>query len=183
MLLTAERSAMLVVDIQERLIPAVVEPERVIARTRILLQAADALGIPVTACEQYVKGLGPTVAPVAELLDDSARLGKTTFSCLREPKIRAALDALFAAGRDQIVVCGVEAHVCVLQTVLDLKAAGRQVFVVADAVSSRTPQSVALALDRMAGAGCVVINTEMAVFEWLERAENPAFKAVSALIK
>lgn len=180
MLLSADRSALLVVDIQERLVPAVLDADRVVAKTRILLQAAKTLGIPAFASEQYVKGLGPTVAPVAELLDDGARLEKIAFSCLREPTIAAALRA---AGKDQIVLAGIESHVCVLQTALDLRAAGRDVFVVADAVSSRAASSVDLALTRMTAAGVKTINTEMAVFEWMERAGTPAFRALSALIK
>ena len=180
MLLSAARSALLVIDVQERLTPAVAEADRVIAKSRILAQAAKALSIPAVASEQYRKGLGITVPALAELFDESARIEKMTFSCAGEPAIMAALTG---AGRDQIVLCGIESHVCVLQTALALRALGRQVFVVADAVSSRAPESVALALNRMAQAGVGVVNTEMVVFEWLERAGTPTFKALSALIK
>lgn len=180
MLLSADRSALLVIDIQERLLPAVQEPDRVVARTRILLQAAAALAIPAFASEQYSKGIGPTAAPVAELLPDSARIEKITFSCAGEPAVMAALNA---AGRDQIVLCGIESHVCVLQTALALRALGREVYVVADAVSSRSPRDIDLALARMAQGGVHVVSTEMAVFEWMGRAGTPTFKTLSALIK
>lgn len=180
MLLSADRSALVVVDIQERLIPVVVDAAQVIDRSRILLQAAAALNIPVLSTEQYSKGLGPTVDAIAGLLGDSLRVEKITFSSVGEPAVMAALRAM---GRDQIVLCGIEAHVCVLQTALALRQAGRNVYVVADAVSSRRPDSVALALDRMRAAGVTIVNTEMAVFEWLERAGTPVFKTLSALIK
>lgn len=180
MLLSADRSALLVIDIQERLLPAVQEPERVVARTRILLQAAAALKVPVFASEQYSKGIGRTVAPVAELLPESACFEKITFSCAGEPAIMAALNA---AGRDQIVLCGIESHVCVLQTALALRALGRDVYVVADAVSSRNPRDMELGLARMAQDGIRMISSEMAVFEWMARAGTPIFKQLSALIK
>lgn len=180
MLLSADRSALLVIDIQERLLPAVQEPERVVARTRILLQAATALAVPVFASEQYSKGIGRTVAPVAELLPESTCFEKITFSCAGEPAIIAALNA---AGRDQVVLCGIECHVCVLQTALALRALGREVFVVADAVSSRSPRDLELGLARMAQCGVHLVSCEMTVFEWMGRAGTPVFKQLSALIK
>jgi nicotinamidase-related amidase len=180
MILSRERSLLLVVDIQDRLMPAMHEGERVIHNTRILIQAARALGVPVLTSEQYPRGLGHTAPAVAELLEADRVFEKLSFSCCGDGGFFARLDAL---GRDQVVLVGVEAHVCVLQTALGLRAAGRACTLVADATSSRTPANADLAIARMRDHGVDVASTEMTVFEWLERAGTPEFKAVSALIK
>lgn len=180
MLLSAQRSVLVVVDVQERLLPAVRDQERIVRNTGLLLRAARELAVPVLVSEQYPKGLGPTVASLKELVPDGAMVEKITFSCTGEP---AFLDRLDDIGRDQLVLCGTEAHVCVLQTALGLAAAGRSVFLVADATGSRDPRNAELALARMRMNGVQVVSTEMVVFEWMERAGTPAFKALSALIK
>lgn len=176
----ADDSCLLVVDIQDRLLPKMAHPERVVANTAVLLQAAGRLGVPVLASEQYPRGLGPTVADVAQRLPAGAVVEKLAFSCLGEPGFAERFRAL---GRSQAVVCGMEAHVCVMQTVDDLAAAGTRTFVVADAASSRDAANHELAMARMAQAGAVVVSTEMVVFEWLARAGTDAFRELSALIK
>jgi len=181
MLISASRSLLVVVDIQERLAPAIDGAARIEANTLILLAAAKAVGVPVLATEQYPRGLGHTVPALAEALPPGATLEKLHFSCAREP---AFIDRVAASGRDQLILVGMEAHICVLQTALGLAEGGeREVFVVADAVGSRTPANAELALRRLAGAGVGVVSTEMVAFEWLERAGTPAFKEVSRLVK
>lgn len=179
MLIDADRSQLLVVDVQARLLPAVAEPEAVLASARILLAAAGELGLPVTVSEQYPAGLGPTV-PELTPPPGTEVLAKTEFSCLRNPVIAGRLAGL---GRPHLIVLGLEAHVCVLQTVLQAMVEGFAVFVVADGVSSRRRENRDLALARMRAAGASVISTEMAVFEWLGDARVPAFRALSRLVR
>ncbi|MGY6569413.1 MAG: isochorismatase family protein, partial [Salinarimonas sp.] len=153
-------------------------------RAGILIRAASALDIPVEVTEQYPRGLGPTIAPVREFLPTTAFIHeKITFSAQRDAAFAARFANLMKTGRDQIVVVGAEAHVCVLQTALDLHEAGFSVFYVADAVGSRAPESRELAIARARQAGCVVVNSEMVVFEWMERAGTDTFRALSQLIK
>lgn len=180
MLLSAERSVLVVIDEQERLVPAIHEHERVVRNTTILMDAAAALDVPVLVSEQYPRGLGPTVTVVRQRVDAAAVVEKIHFSCAAEP---AFLEKLEATGRSQIVLAGTEAHVCVLQTALGLAGQGRTVALVADATSSRTPANAELGIARMARAGVEIVSTEMVVFEWLHRAGTPVFKTVSALIK
>jgi nicotinamidase-related amidase len=179
MLIEHAKSQLLLVDLQERLMPAMAEGEPLVHKTTILLQAARALNVRVLASEQYPTGLGPTVAALASQLAPAEILTKTEFSCYANPGLRMRLDA---APR-QVVLAGIEAHVCVLQTALDLIAAGRQVFVVADAVSARSLDSKSIALQRLAGQGVVVVTTEMVLFEWLRRADRAEFKQLSRLIR
>lgn len=184
MLLSANRSHLYVVDIQARLTPAVAEAERLIERAAILLRAAERLQVPVTVTEQYPKGLGETVAAIKNVLPQSAAvLPKMTFSAMGDAAIAERAADLRGEGRNQAVICGAEAHVCVLQTALGLRAAGFEVFVVGDAVASRAPRSVSTAEARLLQAGCLWVTTEMVVFEWLERAGTDDFRALSALIK
>jgi nicotinamidase-related amidase len=173
-LVRAADSILVVIDVQERL-PAVM-PDRasVLRSAGILLEAASRLEIPVVVTEQYPKGLGLTVPELAANLPSGAtRLEKTSFS---------ACGAL-PVGRPQVVLAGMEAHVCVLQTALELAAAGREVFVVADAVCSRTPANYSNALSRMDAAGVIVTNTESVVFEWLRDAAHEHFRPLSKLIR
>ena len=180
MLMERGRALLLLVDVQERLVPAMSEPAPMLANCALLLKGAARLGVPILASEQYPKGLGPTVAELAELVPAEARLPKTEFACGADPGIAARLAA---AGRDQVVLCGIEAHVCVQQTALGLKAAGCTPFVAADATASRRAGNKALALERMRANGIEVVSAEMVLFEWLGRAATPEFKDLSALIR
>jgi nicotinamidase-related amidase len=184
MLLNAHRSQLVVVDVQARLMPAIAEADQVLANTGILLQAAGRLGVPVTVTEQYPKGLGATVGSVLEALPaEAVVLPKITFSAAGDAAIAERIAILRGEGRDQLVICGAEAHVCVLQTALAFRNAGFNVFVVADAVSSRSQHSVNAACARLLHAGCHWVTTEMVVFEWMERAATDDFRALSPLIK
>ena len=183
MLLDRSRSQLLVVDVQDRLLPAMHEAERVVGNCAILMRAAHRLGIPVTISEQYPKGLGGTVARLADVKEDAPVLEKMLFSCAADARIGMRVRGLASEGRSQLVVCGIEAHVCVLQSALGFADGGLSVFVAADATASRRSESSALAHRRLAGAGVSVITTEMAVFEWLHAAGTPEFKELSALIK
>ena len=180
MLLARKQSLLLVIDVQERLMAAMPDAEACLARILLLIEGARLLGVPALASEQYPKGLGATVAPVASALGAAPRLEKLHFSCFREEPLRRAI---FAADRRQLVLCGVETHVCVLQTALDFQAAGFEVHVVADACDSRTAGRKALALDRLRQAGVRIVDSEMVLFEWLERAGTDEFRAISRLVK
>ena len=180
MLLDPERSQLLVVDVQERLMPAMHEPERTIAGACRLLRAAAELAVPATVSEQYPKGLGPTLPAVADLAPAGSTLAKTHFSCAADPQILARLAA---CNRPQVVIAGVEAHVCVLQTAIGLAGMGYRPYVVWDAVTSRAPADKAVAERRLAHAGVDLVTGEMVLFEWLGRAGTPAFKALSPLLR
>lgn len=176
----APRSGLLIVDVQARLAPAIAGHEPAIRRIALLLDAAERLGVPVLASEQNPEGLGPTVPALAERLPAAARVSKTHFSCLREPGFAARWQAL---GRRQAVVCGMEAHVCVAQTALDLVAHGVETFVVVDAVGSRRDENRLAALHRLGLAGVVPVPAESVVFEWLDHSDTPAFRPLIERIK
>jgi nicotinamidase-related amidase len=151
-----------------------------IARCAFLVRAARRLGVPVLASEQYPQGLGRTVPALAGLLDPAEVHAKLHFAGPADPALRAAIEA---HGRDQVVLGGMEAHVCVLQTALQLKALGLEPIVVADAVASRDPVNRELALARLRANQVEIASSEMVVFEWLGQAGTPAFKELVALIK
>ncbi|MBK3772706.1 isochorismatase family protein [Azospirillum brasilense] len=180
MLLSSERSVLVVVDIQEKLMPAIAESARVERNAATLLKVAALLGVPAFATEQYPRGLGPTAASLRALLPPDGVVEKITFSAAREPAFLQRLERL---GRRQVVLAGSEAHVCVMQTALSLVGLGFEVVLVADAVSSRVPANAELGIARMRAAGATIVSTEMVLFEWMERSDIPAFKAVLELIR
>ncbi|MFP4079228.1 MAG: isochorismatase family protein [Ectothiorhodospira sp.] len=180
---SAHRSQLLVVDIQERLASAMSEADRArVGRCAGgLARAAGALEIPITVTEQYPRGIGTTAPEVKAQLPDPARiLEKTTFSCCGDERIMAALTQ---ALRPQIVLCGMEAHVCILQTALGLLHAGFRVFVVEDGVCSRDAEHRRNALERMARAGITVTNYESVIFEWLGNSRHPRFRDLLPLVR
>jgi nicotinamidase-related amidase len=180
-LLERGRSRLLVVDVQEKLAPAMADYASMEAAAGRLIQGARRLAVPAVVSEQYPAGLGPTVAALREALGaETPVLAKTAFSCLGDAALKSGL---LSGARDQVVVCGLEAHVCVLQTSLDLLAHGREVYVVADAVASRVQANRALALERLARARAQIVSTEMVLFEWLGDAADPAFKDISRLVR
>ena len=183
MLIDAAKSSLLIVDVQERLLPVMADGNGVLKQAAILLKAAKALDVPVAVSEQYPKGLGHTVEILIQDIGNAPVFEKSSFSCWRDDGLRKHFTGRHDGGRPQVVIAGIEAHVCVAQTAIDMAQAGFGVFVVADAVSSRAESSVSLALNRMSHSGVEVINTEMAVFELLGKAGTPEFKALSALIK
>lgn len=180
MMIDAKRSSLLIVDVQANLLPVMADPRGVLRGCAVLLRAAKRLAIPVLVSEQYPKGLGHTMGEVMAEVPDGAVVEKMHFSCAFEPAVK---DRLGAIGRKQVVIAGIEAHICVLQTALGLKAAGMEVFVVADSCSSRDPNNHRVAMDRLAANGIGVVTVEMALFEWLHCAGTPEFKELSRLIK
>lgn len=182
-LLTAERSQLLIVDVQERLLPAMASGEGLVERVLVLAQACRRLDVPATASEQYPKGLGTMVPALVEGTAGAPRFEKLAFSCLADPPLCEHLARLRSKGRHQLVIAGIEAHVCVLQTALEARDRGYDVFVVADAVASRAPRSVEVAMSRMVAGGVVPVTTEMVVFEWLGHAGTKAFKDLSPLFR
>lgn len=180
LLVDANRSVLLFIDVQTKLAPAVDQTEDCLARCRLLLAAARRLDIPVLATEHCSENVGPTVAALRDHLSPSEIIEKRHFNGACE----TALDhALTTHGRKMVVIAGMEAHVCVLQTVLGLKAAGYDPVVVADAVASRQSLSRELAISRMREHQVDIVNAEMVVFEWLEVGDSKAFKDILPMIK
>lgn len=173
------RCALLVVDIQERLCAAMNDEalSRVLNRIRALLTGAQALSIPVALTEQYPKGLGPTLSAVRQHAPAATPIEKLRFSAAI-PEVREALK-----GRDQVLIAGMEAHVCVFQTVRDLCAEGTGVFVCADGVLSRASADLQVGLDLCRSAGAVTTSAEAALFDLLEAAGTPEFKAISQAVR
>lgn len=177
-------SQLLVIDVQDRLLTTIDGHERVVFAAERLIRYARRLDVPITISEQYPKGLGPTTSRLLEAAGNEAvRLDKVEFSCLASPGLATHLGKVKAQGRDQIVVAGMEAHVCVLQSVLDLLEEGYEVYLVADAVGSRAATSRDLAISRMRDCGANIVDNEMVMFEWLERAGTPEFKELQGLLK
>ncbi len=175
MLMTAEESTLLVVDVQERLLPHIHGWQALLENVIWLVQVAKRIGVPVMVTEQYPKGLGHTTAILAEELPENAVAEKLHFSCAAA----RCLPGLAGADRGQVVICGIEAHVCVLQTALELRWQGKEIFVVGDSVGSRDPYDKDLALERMRQHGIEVVGREMIAFEWLQKAGTPLFREVS----
>jgi nicotinamidase-related amidase len=183
-LLHAAQCQLLMVDLQEKLLPAVLDQASLVKHLAVLAGAAQRLGVPVTVSEHCPSLLGSTCEAVRGHVPAQARVfSKTRFSCWGEDALRVHLTEMRISLRHQLIICGVEAHVCVLQTALDAQQAGCEVSVVVDAVSSRKALDLDTALSRMAAAGVRLVTTEMVVFEWLGRADTADFKALAPLIK
>lgn len=180
MLMLADRSQILIVDVQERLAAAMHDADAMIRNCGILIDAARETGTPVTISEQYPQGLGSTVGAILEKAGDPPRHAKMEFSCLRDEPIRQELRS---RSRNQLIIAGIEAHVCVLQSAIDARAEGFDVFVVVDATSSRQPASRDIGMQRLAAAGITVVTTEMVAFEWAGSAFSPSFKPLSKLVR
>lgn len=179
-LMRATDSALLLVDLQQRLAPAIPEVERLVFNAGRLLTGARRLELPVLASEHCPAAIGPTVAALRGRLAPEEIYEKSHFCAAAEAGFRERLAAI---GRGQWVLCGTETHVCLLQTALGLRALGSAVFVVADATGSRREEDRAAALARLQAAGCSLVTTEMVLFEWLGHAGNPAFKDLLEIIK
>ncbi|KDN98394.1 hydrolase [Pseudomonas donghuensis] len=174
MLIKPNQASLLVIDVQEKLIGAVSDPAGTLARTRWLLAATATLGLPTVISEQYPKGLGPTVAQLKEASPAAQVVEKLHFSCVAAQCLPASLLA-----REQVIVCGMETHICVLQTVLDLLELGKQVFVVEDACDCRGAHNRDAGIARMRAAGAQIVTREMVVFELLGSSAHEQFRAVS----
>lgn len=189
MLIRRDDSLLLVVDLQQKLAPAIFEGEQAIANSVRLLNGARQLGVPGFVSEQYVRGLGPSVdaihdAATAQIAANSTVnvrfFEKTHFSCTAEPGVT---ELLRSTHRSQVILTGTETHVCVLQTAFGLLDAGFEVYLVADASSSRTAANRQFAIERMRAAGIGIVTTEMVLFEWLHRAGTDEFRTLLPLIK
>jgi nicotinamidase-related amidase len=174
------KAGLVVVDIQERLLPAMHERERVLQNALRLVKGAGVLNLPVLVTEQYPRGIGRTVSELAEAIPEFSSMEKTAFSCCGAKKF---VPSLASKNVRDVVLCGIEAHVCVCQTALDLLDQGFGVFVVADAISSRTQENCHTGIERMRDAGATIVSTEMILFELLEEAGTDQFKKILELIK
>jgi nicotinamidase-related amidase len=177
-LMSADDTGLLVVDVQAKLVGLIPGHERLVWNLRRLLDGAKALGVRAAATEQYPQGLGPTVPELAERLGSIP--AKVCFSCGACPEIFREWDD---RGITRVLIAGIEAHVCVQQTVLDLIASGRRVYVAVDAVGSRFEINYQTALRRMESAGATLTTTEAALFEWCQRSGTPQFKEISRLVR
>lgn len=180
MLIKASESALVAIDMQDRLVPAMMAPARTLRNTALLLDAAREMSVPALLTEQYPEGLGHTVAELRRAAEGFPVIEKVHFSCMEDARFAEMLNGL---GRRQIVLAGMEAHICVVQTAASLLEAGYEVFVASDATASRSLESEHACLQRLGAAGVGIVTTEMVVFEWLGRAGTPAFKRMLSKIK
>lgn len=177
--LRQEEALLMIIDIQERLVPAMKYGKKTIDNTNILISIAQKLNIPITATEQYPKGLGKTIPEISEKLNEDFIYEKISFSGYTE-EVKAILNQI---GRKKVIITGMETHVCVFQTVRDLLDNGYEVFVVEDAVCSRTKKNYLNGLSLMDKMGATIVNTETVLFDLLKEAGTPVFKELSKLIK
>src|SRR5690242_11356477 len=180
-MLRPEDCALCVIDLQEKLLPAIWEKERVINNSQLLIRLALMLEMPVLASTQYKKGLGETVPEIAQLLPDVSFVDKLEFGCFGNGDFCSSVATL--AGRNTLLVCGIEAHICVTQTVLGALNSGNVVHVAADAVSSRTELNWKIGVERMRDAGAVISSTEMMMYELMGRSGTPVFKEMLKHLK
>lgn len=176
MLLNREQSLLLLIDVQEKLTPHVLDHDSLITRCEWILQLAQKIGVPILASEQYPKGLGGTLSSLNSYYPAQDCVEKVAFSCMQEPNY---VKKLKEYKKNQLILIGIEAHVCVLQTALELKSSGYDVYVVVDAVSSRKALDLKFGLKRMKQDGVHLITSEMIFFEWLRHADTPEFKKLS----
>lgn len=178
--LNAQDALFLVIDVQEKLVK-MLEKDTVGAKTSILAATSNALDIPTIVTEQYPQGLGSTIEVVKTKLSPSTSyFEKTSFSALGNPEV---IEAIEKSGKKQIIICGIESHVCVLQSAIDLTNKGYEVFVVKDACASRNKYEFKLAMERLKEAGAIITCVEMVIFELLGSSKHPKFKELQGLIK
>ncbi|HAH23355.1 MAG TPA: hydrolase [Prolixibacteraceae bacterium] len=175
-----ENTIGLVIDIQERLVPVMEESELFIENCTKLIQGLQILGLPLLVTQQYTKGLGETIAPIASVINDFQYIEKKDFSCFGEPTVA---EKLALSGAKNVIICGIESHVCVLQTAIDLKEAGYVPVVVMDCVSSRSFDNMDLASERFRYEGIMMTSLESILFELTRTASSPEFKEISKLVK
>jgi len=178
--LTADKTVLLLIDFQERLFPVIHDKEKLLRNVLKLIKGIQVLEIPIILTEQYPKGLGPTIPQIKELIPGIKPIEKVSFNCCDEASFGEALGAL---KHRQVLIAGIEAHICVYQTAMALARAGYEVQVVSDCVSSREPENKTVALFRMGAAGISPTSTEMALFELLRVAQGDKFKQISSIVK
>ena len=179
-MLQAEQCCLVIIDIQDKLANNMTDKETLFDNTAIMIKTAKALNIPIIWCQQVPRALGETVEPLRCLLINDQPIDKSSFSCCAEENFITRLNDIKPK---QAIVCGIESHICVYQTALDLIAKGIEVNVIADAVSSRTKANKKLALKRITAEGAKLSSTEMCIFELLKDANHPKFKELAKLIK
>lgn len=179
-MLDIQNCCLVVVDVQGKLAQLMHDKESLFKNIEILIKAAKILNIPILWCQQCPQSLGPTISQIAELLSDNEPINKASFSCCGCDKFNDKLNELNRRG---VLLCGIEAHVCIYQTAADLLSKGFSVEVVADAVSSRTPENKQTAITKMSADGAKITSTEMALFELLKTADHPHFKQIAKLVK
>ena len=180
--LEAEQCALVVIDIQEKLLPPIFQKDQLVKNTQLLIRAAGILKIPAMVSTQYAKGLGGTVAELASLLTGTEAMDKTLFSCFGSEAFCSALKR-FPSQRNTLLLCGMESHICVMQTALGALREGYLVHVASDAVSSRTEWNWKIGLDRMRSAGAVISSTEMMIYELMRSSSSAAFKELLPHLK
>lgn len=180
--LEADRCALVVVDIQEELLPPIFQKEQLVRNAQLLIRAAGVLKIPALASTQYAKGLGATVPEVASLLPETEAIDKNLFSCFGSEVFCTLLKRL-PGNRNTLLLCGMESHICVTQTALAALRDGYIVHVASDAVSSRTEWNWKIGLERMRAAGAVISSTEMMIYELMRSSASPAFKEMLPYLK
>lgn len=178
-----EESFLVGIDFQEKLMAVIESSDQVEAAAAKLIRGAKVMSIPVIITQQYTKGLGATVNSVTGALGEFDYVEKNTFSCLKTPEFSNAVYGMAAAGRKTVVLCGVETHICVQQTAIELLEAGFCVFVAADCVGSRQKKNSDIALARISQAGAYVTTYESVLYEWLESSQMPEFKEISDIVK
>lgn len=176
MLIHPDKSCLLVVDIQEKMAPVIHQGEQVTANCQWLIDIANRLEVPVLATEQYPQGLGPTLPVLKERIQPDNIVEKIHFSAMSDPEPNSFINA---GKYNQVILIGMETHVCVLQTAIELKQQAREVYVVEDCVSSRSPADKAAALERFRQCGIFVVTREMVAFEWMRRAGTETFREIS----
>lgn len=179
-LLTRDDTAFVMIDFQERLMPAISNNDRLESQTVKLVKGMKVLGIPIVVTQQYTKGIGETIPSIAEALGDFQHIEKNSFSCMANEEFAARIKEL---NKKNIVVCGIEAHICVQQTVLQLMEQGYNVYLVADCVSSRSEEDKLWSITRMGEAGAVITTYESVLYELLRDSKADGFKAISAIVK
>ena len=180
--LQARHCALAVVDIQEKLLPPIFQKERMVRNSQLLIRLAKILDLPVLLSTQYSKGLGATIPEIASLLPEVAPLEKNEFGCFNNDAYCARVKSL-PGDRNTLLVCGMESHICVMQTALGALNSGYIVHVASDAVSSRTELNWQVGLERMRAAGAVISSTEMMIYELLRTSSGPAFKEMLQYLK
>jgi len=175
-----EETVAVIVDIQERLLPHIHDGDIILRNSLKLIEGMKILDIPMIVTQQYTQGLGPTVQPILNLFPDFSYVEKISFSCFEEPFFNMGIQSL---GKDDIILCGIETHVCILQTCIDLLADGKRPVVVEDCTSSRYPFDKKVAIERMRQEGARITTLESILFELTRTAETELFKGISAIVK
>ncbi len=178
----SSQCALIVVDIQEKLLPPIFQKEQLLRNSKLLVRAAAALKIPAIVSTQYAKGLGKTVTEIASLLPETEAIDKDRFSCFGSDVFCTLLKRL-PGNRNTLLLCGMESHICVMQTALAALREGYLVHVASDAVSSRTEWNWKIGLERMRAAGAVISTTEMMIYELMRSSSSPAFKEMLPYLK